>query len=191
MRNALQIAFGLLILMVGVVALWLMLSAGAGYLFGLDKAIVPAALAALVAVFLALFTFWKERSKARSEAHREKKIEVYSIFFDIVFSVLRKMKEVGGSDAYLESKEFKDQFFDLMKGATFYGSPGVVKALSDWRTDTASESDPLHSIKMVGSVLLAMRKDIGLSNFGIDNLTIHQIYVNDDIRKLGQAKVTA
>jgi len=188
-RNALQIAFGLLILIVGGVALWLMLSAAASYLFGLDKTIVPAALAALVAVFSVLFAFWKERSKARGEAHREKKIEVYSIFFDIVFSVVRKLKEVGGSDAYLESKEFRDQFFDLMKGATFYGSPSVIRALSDWKRDAASESDPLHSIRMIGSVLLAMRKDIGLSNFGIDNLTIHQIYVNDDIRKLGQAKV--
>jgi len=178
----------LLLIAAGAVAAWFVINMLANYVLGIDKSVAPAVIAALVTVFSLIFVYWKDRSKSRSEAHREKKIEVYSNFFEIVFSVLRRSKENDGATQYIESEEFKDRFFDLMKGATFYGSPSVIKALSDWKVNNTSSTDPLHSIRMVGSVLLAMRKDIGLSNFGIDNLTIHQIYVNDDIRKFAQSK---
>jgi len=190
MRSTLQIVAGAVVLAICGVVAWLLLSASAQYLLGLDKTIAPAAIAALVTVFTVLFAFWKDRAKSRSEVHREKKIEVYSIFFDIVFSTLKRTKSGEDVSSYFESLEFRDKFIDLMKGVTFYGSPNVVRTLSEWRINPSSTSDGLHAIRMVGSVLLAMRKDIGLSNFGLDNLSIHQVYVNDDLRDFEKIKAS-
>lgn len=186
MRHGLKIIFGLILLALLVLAAWLALSYLIPYVTGLDKTILAAVIAGSVAIFSVVFTYWKERSKARKEAHRQKKIDVYSIFFDIVFDVLKNSKTDDGVDKFINSTHFKNTYMDLMKGVTFYGSPDVIRALGEWKKNPNSASDPLHAIRQVGTVLLEMRKDIGLSNFGIDNLSIHQIYVIDDLSKLGQ-----
>ena len=186
MRQGFQISLGLAVLLIAAVAAWFVFSAAAQYLLGLDKTIAPAVIGGLVSVFSVLFVFWKERSRARAEAHREKKIEAYSNFVDIVFGMLKQLKKNKSLDDYADSDQVKDKFFDLMRGVTFYGSPSVIVALNNWKVNATNPTDPLDGIRRVGDVLLAIRKDIGLSNFGIDNLSIHQIYVNEDIRQMNR-----
>ncbi len=171
-------------------AAWYFISWIFGAIFGLDRALASTVITALVAVFSVIFVYWKEQDKARKEAHRSNKIEVYSIFFDIVFEVLKKSKDKDGVDDYINSSELLDKFTELHRGALFYGSPSVIKALSDWRRNVDNTSDPMNVMRKIGTVLLAMRKDIGLSNRGLDSLTVHQIYVNDDIQEIGKVKVS-
>lgn len=78
---------------------------------------------------------------------------------------------------------------DVSRGALFYGSPNVLLAIAQWKTESASNSsDRMAPIKAVGRIILAMRLDIGLSNRGLDELNIHQVYVKDDLRTFGKQK---
>ena len=85
------VSFVIGVISIAVLAIvgWWLLSGFFNYVLGLDKVVASAIIAALVAVFSALFTFWKERSKSLHEAYRGKKIEVYSLFFDLVSKVVK------------------------------------------------------------------------------------------------------
>lgn len=151
----------------------------------IDKTVQAAVIAALVALFSVIFTFWKERSRSLREAHRDQKIKAYSQFYESMFSVLRASKN---NSKYDESK-LADEFFEIQKNILFYGSPKVIKNFSEFKLVSGNEEPQADEIlKSVGRVLLAMRDDIGLSNSGLDELNIHQIYVTDDLQKLGQRR---
>ncbi len=169
-----------LIALLGVFGIWL-LSIFWSAIYGADKSIQAAVIAAMVGVFTVAFTYWKERSRSIKEAHRDKKIEVYAEFYDMMFDLLQKSK--NGDIRDLERDEdFQKTWFSISRGVLFYGSPKVVRAFSQFK---GGSTDKLNVIKLVGRLLLSMREDIGLSNSGLDELNIHQIYVTDDIRKLG------
>jgi len=135
----------------------------------------------MVGVFTVAFTFWKERSRSIKEAHRDKKIEVYAEFYDLMFDLLQRSKK-GDTRGLEGDADFERTWFSISKGVLFYGSPSVVKAFSQFKTGSA---DKIEVMRLVGRILLSMREDIGLSNSGLNELNIHQIYVTDDIRKLG------
>lgn len=176
---------GAVAISLGAFALWL------AYRFAIAFAAAnPTTQSAIVAALVALgtltFTYWKEKSRSLKEAHREKKIEVYSEFYDIVFLVLRNTKDDIPVEGLMESSDFKDAMFRLMRNVVFYGSPEVVLAFSMWKSESAAaEVDGLSSIRLIGRILLAMRSDIGLSNRGLTEINIHQVYVSDDLTKLG------
>ncbi|GAB5464342.1 hypothetical protein [Hoeflea alexandrii] len=181
MRNKLgEIALGLVLLAAIVVGAWYAASWLFRGLLGIDKTLANGIIAALVAIFSIIFAYWRDREKSRQEAHREKKVEVYKIFFDLIFKILRDSKKKDkDADGFLESDEFQDAFFELMKGVLAYGSPDVVKSIGNWRVH--ADSSGSNQMKMIGDILLSMRKDLGLSNSGLTNINIHQVYVNDDI----------
>ena len=158
-----------------------------------DANVKSALIASLVGLITLTATFIKERSKSRQEAHREKKVEAYTEFFNILSNINRKSNQdpENGVDQYVQSEEFLDSLFNLRKNVLLYGSPQVVKALGDWgknSEDLSSDvSDPLKSLRPVGRLILAMRSDIGLSNFGLDEVSIHQVNVSDDLARMGRA----
>ncbi|KQY26014.1 hypothetical protein [Rhizobium sp. Root482] len=151
-----------------------------------DKSVQASIIAAGVAVFSVVFTFWKERSRSLKEAHRDKKIEVYSQFYDLVFSLLKQAQAGVEMSPEEMSVQMHATFMAIYRGALFYGSPKVITAISQFKSN--SDPDPSASMRAVGRVLLAMREDIGLSNSGLNEMNIHQIYVRDDISKLGQVQ---
>ncbi|MFF2323435.1 hypothetical protein ACFVTJ_20480 [Agrobacterium sp. NPDC058088] len=178
-KSKLVLAFVMTALL-GVCVIWLM-SIFWSAIYGADKSIQAAVIAAIVGIFTVAFTYWKERSRSIKEAHRDKKIEVYAEFYDMMFDLPHKSKK--GDIRELEGDEdFQKTWFSISKGVLFYGSPKVVRAFSQFKVGSA---DKLDVMKLVGRLLLSMREDIGLSNSGLDELNIHQIYVTDDIRKLG------
>lgn len=149
-----------------------------------DKTVLAAIVAALGAVFSLLFTWWKEKQKSLREAHREKKIEIYSKFFDLMFDLMDKSKRGLDSDEEV-IKTVSSHWVDLTRGILFYGSPKVVIAFSSVRKGSNEQASALDTMRTIGRVILAMREDIGLSNKGLDELSVHQIYVNDDLQKMG------
>jgi hypothetical protein len=149
-----------------------------------EASVKAAIIAGLFAVFSVIATHFKERSNAIKEAHRDKKIEVYSIFYDMIFESLKSSK--NGETVDFNSNEFQDRMMLLYRGIMFYGSAKVVLAFCEFRLSTPDGEDgPLLVMKRVGKVLLAMREDIGLSNSGLDELSIHQVFVTDDLHRLG------
>jgi hypothetical protein len=157
-----------------------------GFVSGLDNKTGPAVVGGSIAILLALFAFWREVRKSRREAHRDKKVEIYSIFSGLIFKMLRNIQKGEGISEITEADDFVEQMYKLKEGIIFYGSPKVINTFSKWLRDSeqASERSLKEVLQGIGDVLLAMRNDLGLSNFGLNNVNIHQIYVTDDLTKL-------
>lgn len=179
-----QIALGFLLLIIlGAVSVWLFIGA-AGIFANANPTAQAAIIAGLVALVTLLFTFLKERSRAFREVHREKKIEIYSQFYDLLFAFMENAKSdnpAGEDDALVQQS-----FMKIARGIMFYGSPKVVTSFANFKSSSGTDEFDLRvSMVNIGKILLAMREDIGLSNRGLDEITIHQIYIRDDVRKMG------
>ncbi|MQB11434.1 hypothetical protein DXT96_16450 [Agrobacterium sp. ICMP 6402] len=188
MKSKLQIAtvFVCALALFGL-AIWMLVTFRNAFIAA-DKSVQAAIIAGSVGLFSVALTFWKERSRSIKEAHRDKKIEVYSKFYDLMFGLLKHQS--SGEEIDPLGSGFQEQWFEVSRGVLFYGSPAVVKAFSEFKADPpdGASADPRSIFRRIGKILLAMRDDIGLSNFGLDELNIHQIYVRDDINKIGQVQ---
>ncbi len=184
-----QAALGIVLLVcLAAVGLWLLVQFSS--LFSSADASVQAAIVAgAVALASILFAFLRERSKAIREAHRENKIEVYNQFFDIIFDLIKNPEKSNELENIDRSSPIVQKLMDISRGALLYGSPRVVLAFAEWRTSSIhSSSDKVAPLRSIGKILLAMRSDIGLSNWGLNELNVHQIYVTDDLNQLGKSK---
>ena len=144
----------------------------------LEKAVQTSLIAGGVAFGLALFTYWQERLRSVREDHREKKIEVYSRFFDMIFAILGKTINDESSEGYLDSSEFKLEMMEFKKDMLVYGSPKVIKAFNSFQHNSSGAS-PQQTLDSIGRMFLAIRKDIGLSNTRLKAGDIHSLYVTD------------
>lgn len=140
---------------------------------------------AIAAVSSLIATFVLERNRAFREAHREKKIEAYTPFFNIIKRMNNAARSGSLHDAEAELK-LVEELIDIKYQALLYGSPKVIKSLSAMGTVANSVDDKLAAFRPMGRILLAMREDIGLSNQGLDEINIHQIYVSDDLSAMGK-----
>jgi hypothetical protein len=150
------------------------------FLYNVNPAYVPAMIGAGAATSLALIAYMRENRLKRSEAHRAKKIEVYSIFFDFIFDIVRKAKS-DTSNQHLESKKFQDSMYQFKRQLIFYGSPGVIGAFNKFQAgQSANPKQKNNPVEAVGNIFIQMRKDIGLSNWGLSPLSIQEIYISDN-----------
>lgn len=98
--------------------------------------------------------------------------------------MLRKAK-TDDAESYVQTDEFKNTMYEVREGILFYGSPKVITTYSDWLLKASDETQSQkQTFQSIGAIFLAMRKDVGLSNFGLDSLSIHQLYVTDDLSDL-------
>ena len=190
-QNFREILIGTTAIVISIVVFWWIISAVYAFFFGLDKSIASAIVAGMVAVFGIVFAYWKERRKIAEETHRNKKIDVYTPFLNMIFTVMKKTNVHATPDQsnnpvgqYLNSPEFFDTLFELKKGMTFYGSPEVIKAMNIWQIKASNSNSGLDQMSSIGDLLLAMRKDIGLSNRGLTSLSIFQMNISEDIETL-------
>jgi hypothetical protein len=171
-----------------VLALLALVLAIAGYFlyraatsFGsLDNSVKASIIGGTFALLVALSAFLRESSLKRQEAHRSKKVEIYSVFFEMIGRILKETHK-NGESSFVGSSEFMDQMMDFKKNLMFYGSPGVLNAFNDFQNNSGTE-DGIQIMDRVGSLLLAMRKDVGLSNFGLGPKELYQIMLKDDVK---------
>jgi hypothetical protein len=163
-----------------VVAMFLLYKA-AIYFGGLDSSVKAPVIGGTFALLAALAAYVRENKLKRQEAHRSKKIEIYMVFFDMIIKATRESKD-GGDVSFAKSPGFINEMFELKKNLMFYGSPPVLNAFNDFQNNSKNDDSGIHTIDRVGELLLAMRKDIGLSNFGLDARGVLQTIVRDDIK---------
>tara|TARA_R110002124_G_scaffold114535_29_gene269504 strand:+ start:1652 stop:2173 length:522 start_codon:yes stop_codon:yes gene_type:complete len=145
-----------------------------------NPAVSAAIVAGLVATSLALFTFWKERSRSIKEAHREKKIEIYQSFINMTFASIVRSINKESDEEYFASTEFMTEMISFKKDLLVYGSPTVIKAFVEFMNLSRSGNDnTMATLNAIGKIFLEVRKDIGLSNFGLDASDLHKLYVTD------------
>lgn len=180
MKNKISIAFGFLLLALATyiiyeVFIWLSTSL---------KDVDPSVGAALIAgtatvissVFIASYNSRKAKEKSAFDAHREKKAETYNEFMDVVIQLMRNSKEGKKGDEVLP-ENIEEFFYNFTSKIMVYGGPGVVKAYSNWRTESASGTNAAQSLLLVDSLFRAMRADLGESNKGIEENELLGLFI--------------
>ncbi|MBU1260049.1 MAG: hypothetical protein KJ757_03090 [Planctomycetes bacterium] len=121
--------------------------------------------AAIIAGIVAIVTS-QQHAKAReiAELHRPNKTKLYTEFITQVVGFLRNQGKLKTQDASA-SKKLEDFFFDFTTGVMLWGAPDVLRHYSAFRRIGANQ-DP-SNLLLMDDILQAMRKDLGLSNWGL------------------------
>ena len=124
----------------------------------------------------------KIKKRELDEAHRESKIELYNRFNDKIFELFAGNNEnvTGKNPSEQNLIDFMAKFKrDLM----FRASPKVIKAIIEFEESSTNEKKNKTILRKVDDIYLAMRKDIGLNNFGLNGLEMIQLSLKDRSEK--------
>lgn len=188
-KEALNIFFGVVMLailaglLVAVLYLlkWIVLG-----VLSLDKEVAAAFIGGFVTVGVAVLTLVitarSNKKKDIAEAHRPEKMRVYSDFMGFYFDAFKKSRlgESINPEAAL-SPEAIERGFEITKGMIGWASPSVIKTAL--RLGSAGPENPEQGLLQLNEVLLAMRKDLGLTNRGLQPGDLIQMFLTPEARK--------
>jgi len=120
----------------------------------------------------------QQRTKKReiAESHRPKKTEIYSGFIRFTVETMRSSKSKKSADATSAAK-LEKWFFEFTQDIMLWGSPKVLNAYTAFRT--AGQQENPQVIILVDDILRAMRKDLGLSNWGLQRGDLIKMLLTD------------
>ena len=173
MKN-LQVFLGLVFLFgIAVLSVWGAIELIA-YLVTADKIIVTAAISIVAVCITTLSAFWIKKVEKKHEVEAQFRKPKVKVFNDFVreFDRLSEDKVVA-EDLAQKLKEWQ-------RNLLFWSGPGVLKgfiALREGFGDTKTVGGLNRGTQIIGGLILAMRKDLGLSNRGIDKDTFGAHYM--------------
>lgn len=157
-------------LVLGLLAMFIWLIAKfVGVLVTLDSIVLAAVIAVGGAVITAITAILVKKVEKKHEVEaqfRENKVELFNsllVEFDKLFD--------ESKDNPLEMVEFLKGF---QRKLLFWAGPKVMKEYLALRTGTGkieTIDDTARSLQLMGTLILAMRKDLGLSNSGLNAQT--------------------
>ena len=176
MKNTTSTILTVLVLAVGLYFVWLVIGSLFSWVTGLEPDVIAAMSTAFIGLFGLFYVQWTTKNKDIAENHRPEKIKVYEIFFDIIDAHFSKPKE---KHEELEiTDELKTQFSELSRGMVVWSSPEVIKAWNTFREIPAKgNSSPHEALVDIDKVLLAIRSDLGNSNFGLKPGDVIKVYL--------------
>ncbi|HCG6851660.1 TPA: hypothetical protein NJ269_002503 [Vibrio parahaemolyticus] len=118
------------------------------------------------------------REREIEEAHRQKKVEIYNDFLTLVSAFMQGTNHNNKKKLPNQQKIF-DEFEKFQNGILLWGGPQVIQAFLDYRKSSAGSQDSLTIFRHVDALYKALREDIGLSNEGLDQLELVQMYLGD------------
>lgn len=164
---------------------------GVGYLFWLvlarlltflesanpsvSAAVVGAMATVLVGVGGALYTQAQIKKRDIEEAHRERKVELYKGFLDMVARMTAEHNENVSLEPPTQ-QELVDFLVEFKTNVVLWGSPKVINAQLKFQKVSESGGNVLFA---VDDLYKAIREDIGLSNKGLDNRQLVKMYLSD------------
>lgn len=118
----------------------------------------------------------KIREREIDESHRQKKVEIYNGFIELISSFMQgsnseNQKERPNQQTVLNEAE------KFTNGILLWGGPEVISAYLNYRIETGHGTERM--FKSVDRLFRALRSDIGLSNSGLDNYETVQLYLKD------------
>jgi hypothetical protein len=156
---------------------YFVISAAVGWLRSLDSDLAAAVTTAVLGLFGLWYAQWHTRSREISESHRKSKIEVYTIFFDLVDKF---QDDVSGTNFRNKDEApawLKRDFRRLNRGLIIWASPRVIKAWLDFRAVSGSGHGNI--LASVDRMYQAIRQDLGNSNFGLQSGDLIKSTVSD------------
>jgi hypothetical protein len=167
--------------------LWLVVSFFITSLTSADPTISAAIIGAMATIFVSIIaviiTQRKIKLRGVEEAHREKKVEIYQKFLGITTSlIVGKNEQVTIEEP--TDQELIDYLVRFKTEILLWGSPKVIKSQLEFQRIFGSGGDVLMA---VNNLYKAIREDIGLSNAGLNNLELIEIFLKDP-DELGKMK---
>lgn len=179
-QNKKQILFGLILLAILIYTGWIAISFFIDSLKNADAKIASAIIAGMFTIFagLAAVIITQRQIKLREiqEAHREKKIEIYSNFITAATTMVAA-QNASLDIKPLSEKELISVMFNFKKEILLWGSPEVIKAQLKFQTLSHDGSSLI--LFAVNDIYKAMRNDIGLSNSGLSNNELIKLFMID------------
>ena len=142
-------------------AVWLLVKAVWSGLAQADSAVLAAFVTGGVVVIGASWAKYLEHVYSVKAQFREKKVGMYNEFLEYVDRL-----HTGN----VSSHKLTDEFKKWKRKTMFWGSPKVMRgfmSMSEMPTGTKTIGELAQGVQIIGDLLLAMRKDVGLSNYGI------------------------
>jgi len=158
-----------------------------------EKEIVTAILGGATVIGAAIvgatLTHYQAKEREIEDAHRLKKIEVYTEFIDLVVSGFSAVKRDANNLSPEEitirqenlQKEIAEGFLTFSKKLLLWGSPEVITTYEKFRTfgqDPANNANPRILI-YADEVFQAMRADLGLTNRGLSEGDLMKLFLSD------------
>lgn len=186
---------GAVILLVGALLFWI---TRAGLQKDITVAVVAAAGTILASVVVVSITQYNTKQMEVAEAHRLKKVEVYSEFGDLVFSIFRMIKIADRTDIEDEQKkallkgaqsELEEKYSSFSKKLLLWGSPEVINSwlvfMAKSRSVEANKDDgeatqnAIMNLLYMDDVFREMRDDLELSNRGLKEGDLVKAFLTD------------
>jgi hypothetical protein len=188
-KTALQGTLGLAVLALVVsLLLWMVIHLWDA-LLSIDKEITATIIATSGTILVAVGTlvYSQRRAKERdiAEAHRARKVEIYSEFMKMIVDVLRhtKAKERRADLPDLPSN-VEEFFYKFTQESIVWASPGIIQG---WhRFKVASQTGNVDVLLLIDDILREIRRDLGNSNKGLGRGHLIRLFINDP-EKLDQA----
>lgn len=151
-----------------VCGIWCLVAAILAWIMAQESQVAAAiiAFAGTIIAGIGAVVISQQRTKARdiAESHRPKKTELYSEFIRQVVGIMRDHKDKKELDSKA-SEKLEDFFFDFTTRVMLWGSPSVLQHYGAFRR-IGQQADP-NALLLMDDILQAMRKDLGLSNWGL------------------------
>jgi len=149
------------------------------FLQSLNAAVGAAIVAAVTTIMVGIVTQYQLKKRQLDDAHREKKIQIYEEFMKVAASYLAQQNENLKQEQMLQER-IVEFFFRFKTDLVLRGSAGVIKAMAKFESVSSDGGDVLGAID---EIYRAMRKDVGLSNFGLRHRELVAVYLRSEDRK--------
>lgn len=172
-----------LLLLAGVVALivWL-IQAFFRYVETVPKELAAPLIAGAVTIVVSTATVmtgrYFERKKELDALYRDKKTEMYDAFLKEFFSLFYSTGERPHDD---EERDLVPFLQDFTRKLVLWSGPGVIEAFATWKDHLAKGTPDAKSIFLTEAFLLAVRKDLGHSNFGLHRGFFARLFLRDSV----------
>lgn len=140
-----------------------------------SAAVVGAMATVLVGVGGALYTQAQIKKREIEEAHRERKVDLYKGFLDMVARMMSEQNENVSLEPPSQ-QELVDFMVEFKTNVVLWGSPKVINAQLNFQKVSESGGNVLFA---VDELYKAIREDIGLSNKGLDKHQLVKMYLRD------------
>jgi len=139
-------------------------------------AIIGGMFTAFVGIIAAVLSHRYARVRASEDAHRNKKVEVYHGFLEVVARLMAN----ANSSVHLKPLKEPELVKFLVKFKTdimLWGSPSVLNAMHEFNLQ--SQIGDVKMFHAVDTLYRAIRNDIGLSNRGLKPYALVNMYLKD------------
>ena len=156
-----KVLLGLLLLAVLVFGTWWMLQAVFSALSNLDKSVFAALITGTLVASGAIWVKYIEHRHSVEAQFRDAKVELFNDFMNV-------LDKAAAND--ISTEEITQTLKEWKRRTLFWGGPKVMRgflSLSELGSDSKTVGGMARGTQLIGDLILAMRKDVGLSNRGI------------------------